>query len=137
MWFTHNRKIFDDKPVDFRFALSLVWRAVKDADRLSLGCMRNNMDELLVLRHFGLRGRPPRAPVIKSVVWSPPSPGWVKVHTNGAALGSPGAGGCRSGVFRNCRSFVKGCFADPIGSVFAFEAELLAVSMASYQLCMD
>ena len=68
MWFTRNRKIFDDKPVDFRFALSFVWRAVKDADRLSLGYMRNSVDELLVLRHFGLRGRPPRAPVIKSVV---------------------------------------------------------------------
>ena len=91
--------------------------------------MRNNMDELLVIRHFGLWGRPPRASVIKSVVWSPPSPGWVKVNTDGVALGSPSVGGC-GGVFRNCRSFVKGCFAAPLGSVFTFEAELLAVSMA-------
>ncbi|KAK2642100.1 hypothetical protein Ddye_023863 [Dipteronia dyeriana] len=38
---------------------------------------------------FGLYGRPGKAPVIKSVVWSPPAPGWIKVNTDGAALGSP------------------------------------------------
>ncbi|KAK3224617.1 hypothetical protein Dsin_004479 [Dipteronia sinensis] len=53
----------------------------------------------------------------------------VNVNTDGAALGSPGVRGC-GGVFRNCRSFVKGCYAAPLGSVFAFEAELLAMSMA-------
>ncbi|KAK0573289.1 hypothetical protein LWI29_005840 [Acer saccharum] len=90
--------------------------------------MCNSVDELLIPRHFGLWGCPPRAPVIKSVVWLPPSPSWVKVNTNGAALGSLGAGSC-GGVFLNCHSFVKGCFATPLGSVFAFEAELLAMSM--------
>ena len=129
VWFTRNQKIFDDKSVDFRFALSLVWRAVNDAYRLSLGCIRYNMDELLVLRHFGLQGCPSHAPVIKGVVWSPPSPGWVKVNTYEAALGFPCAGGC-GGVFRNCFSFIKGCFAAPLGSMFAFKVELLAVSMA-------
>ncbi|KAK3189603.1 hypothetical protein Dsin_029164 [Dipteronia sinensis] len=129
VWFTRNRKILDDKPVDFRLALSLVWRAVKDANRLSLGCMRNSVDELLIHKHFGLRGRPPHASVIKSVFWSPPSPGWVKVNTDEVALGSPDAGGY-GGVFRNCRSFIKGCFAALLDLVFAFEAGLLAVSMA-------
>ena len=33
-------------------------------------------------------------------------------------------------MFHNCRSFVKGCFTTPLGSMFAFEVELLAVSMA-------
>ncbi|KAK3188308.1 hypothetical protein Dsin_027869 [Dipteronia sinensis] len=44
--------------------------------------------------HFGLRGRLPHVTVIKSVVWSPLSPGWVKVNMNGADLGSPGVRGC-------------------------------------------
>ena len=100
--------------MDFRSALSLVWRAVSEANHLEIGCMRNCMDDLLILRRFGRQGRPSKAPVIKSVVWSPPAPGWIKVNTDGAALGSPGVGGC-GGIFRNCRAFVKGCFAIPLG----------------------
>ncbi|KAK2664738.1 hypothetical protein Ddye_003312 [Dipteronia dyeriana] len=64
-----------------------------------------------------------------SVIWSPPAPGWTKVNTDGAALSSPGAGGC-GGIFRNCRAFVKGCFYVPLDHVFAFKTELLATSIA-------
>ncbi|KAK3185057.1 hypothetical protein Dsin_032343 [Dipteronia sinensis] len=71
-------------------------------------------------------GRPSKAPVIKSVVWSPPTPGWIKVNTNGAAMGSPGVGGY-GGILRNCRAFVNAYFVIPLGLVFAFEAKLLAV----------
>ena len=73
--------------------LSLVWCAVSEANRLEIGCMHNCMDDLLILHRFGLQGRPSKAPVIKSVVWSPPPPGWIKVNTDGAAMGSPGVGG--------------------------------------------
>ncbi|KAK3198315.1 hypothetical protein Dsin_021730 [Dipteronia sinensis] len=79
-------------------ALSLVWRSVYDTNRLGIGCMRSCVDDLLILRQFGLSGL-------------------------------PGGGGC-GGVFRTCRSFVKACFAVPLGQVFAFEVELLAASLA-------
>ncbi|KAK0608113.1 hypothetical protein LWI29_025664 [Acer saccharum] len=125
VWFARNQLIFESKAVDFKSALSLVWRAVFDANRLEIGCMRNCVDDLLILRCFDLRGRL----ALKSVIWSPPAPGWIKVNTDGAASSSPGVGGC-GGVFRNCRAFVKGCFAVPLGQVFAFEAELIAASMA-------
>ncbi|KAK3189490.1 hypothetical protein Dsin_029051 [Dipteronia sinensis] len=104
-FFSHAMSVsFTDqsKAMKLRFALSLVWRAVSDDNW---------------------------APVIRSVIWSPPAPGWIKVNTDGAALSSPGVGGCW-GVFRNCRALVKGCFAVPLGQVFAFEAELLAALMA-------
>ncbi|KAK0574979.1 hypothetical protein LWI29_031982 [Acer saccharum] len=114
VWFACNQWIFENKVVDFISALSLVWRAMSDANRLEIGCMRNCVDDLLILRWFDLRGRPARASVIKSVIWSPPAPGWIKINTDGAALSSPGAGGCR-GVFLNCRAFVKGCFDVPLG----------------------
>ncbi|KAK3221411.1 hypothetical protein Dsin_008436 [Dipteronia sinensis] len=52
--------------------------------------MRNFVDDLLILHRFGLSGRPGKAPVIRRVVWSPPAPGWIKVNTDGATLGSPG-----------------------------------------------
>ncbi|KAI9181734.1 hypothetical protein LWI28_018031 [Acer negundo] len=87
------------------------------------------MDDFLILHCFGLQGRPSKALVIKSVIWSPPAPGWIKVNTDGAAMGSPGVGGC-GGIFQNCRAFVNGCFAIPLGQVFAFEAEFLTASSA-------
>ncbi|KAK2642323.1 hypothetical protein Ddye_024086 [Dipteronia dyeriana] len=67
--------------------------------------------------------------VIRSVVWSPPAPGCIKVNTDGSALGSSSVGGC-GGVFQTYRSFVKACFAVPLGQVFAFEAELFTASLA-------
>ncbi|KAI9180257.1 hypothetical protein LWI28_002883 [Acer negundo] len=118
--------IFDGNPVDFKAALSLVWRSVYDMNCLRIGCMRNCVDDLLILRRFGLSGHLGKAPVIRSVVWSPPTPGRIKVNMDGAVLGSPGVGG----VFRTGRSFVKACFAVLLGQVFAFEAELLVASLA-------
>ncbi|KAK3219000.1 hypothetical protein Dsin_012970 [Dipteronia sinensis] len=91
--------------------------------------MQNCMDDLSILYRFGLWGRPYKAPVIKSVVWSPLAPGWIKVNTDGATIGSLGVGGC-SGIFWNYKAFVKGCFAILLSQVFAFEAELLAASLA-------
>ena len=60
--------------------------------------MRNCMDDLLILHRFGLQGRPSKAPVIKSVVWTPPAPGWIKVNIDGATMGSPWVGDC-GGIF--------------------------------------
>ncbi|KAK2665840.1 hypothetical protein Ddye_004414 [Dipteronia dyeriana] len=117
------------KAMDFRSALSLVWCAVSDANRLEIGCMHNCVDDILILHRLNLRGRPARAPVIKSVIWSPPAPGWTKVIIDGATLSSPTVGGC-GGIFRNCRAFVKGCFDVPLDHVFAFEVELLAAFIA-------
>ncbi|KAK2634579.1 hypothetical protein Ddye_029371 [Dipteronia dyeriana] len=88
--------------------------------------MCNCMDDLLILHQFGLwGGRPYKAPMIKSVVRLPLTPGWIKVNTDGVVMGSPGVGGC-GGIFRNCKAFVKGFFAIPLGLVFTVEAELLA-----------
>ncbi|KAK2648273.1 hypothetical protein Ddye_015762 [Dipteronia dyeriana] len=128
VWLARNRWIFESKTMNFRSALSFVWGAVSDANRLEIGCMRNCVDDLLILRRFDLRGHPAKAPVIRSVIWLPRAPGWTKVNTDGAALSSPDAGGC-GGIFRNCRAFIKGCFAVPLDHVFAFEAELLAASI--------
>ncbi|KAK2650226.1 hypothetical protein Ddye_017715 [Dipteronia dyeriana] len=129
VWLARNQWIFESKTMYFGSALSFVWRAVSDANRLEIGCMRNCIDDLLILHRFDLCGIQARAHVIRSVIWSPPAPGWTKVNIDGAALSSPGAGGC-GGIFHNFRAFVKGCFAVPLDHVFAFEAELLAASIA-------
>ncbi|KAK3193453.1 hypothetical protein Dsin_024763 [Dipteronia sinensis] len=60
------------------------------ANRLGIGCIRNYMDAFLILQCFGLRDQPTKTLVIKSVIWLPPAPCWIKLNTNGAALSSPG-----------------------------------------------
>ncbi|KAI9156864.1 hypothetical protein LWI28_013336 [Acer negundo] len=56
---------------------------------------------------------------VLSLVW------YVVSETNLLEIGCfPGVGGC-GGIFQNYRTFVKGCFAIPLGQVFAVEAELL------------
>ncbi|KAK3188738.1 hypothetical protein Dsin_028299 [Dipteronia sinensis] len=102
--------------------------AVSDANLLEIGCIRNCMDDLMILWYFGLRGRLVKAPIIKSVIWLPPAPGLIKVDTDSAALSSPGVGGL-GGVFCSCWAFVKGCFAISLDQAFAFEAELLTASL--------
>ncbi|KAK3212468.1 hypothetical protein Dsin_017174 [Dipteronia sinensis] len=99
-----------------------------DASCLEIGCMGNSVEDLLILRSFGIRGRLAKASVIKSMFWLPPAPSWVKINTDGAALSSSGIEGYME-VFGNCRSFVKGFFAISLGQVFAFEAELLVASI--------
>ncbi|KAK3193353.1 hypothetical protein Dsin_024663 [Dipteronia sinensis] len=96
VWYSRNQWIFEGKSVDFR---------VYVAKHLGIGCMGNCVDDLLILHRFSLSGRPGKASVIRNVIWSPPAPGWIKVNTYGAALGSPGVGGC-GGAFRTCRSLV-------------------------------
>ena len=88
VWTTRNQWIFEGKLVDFRSVLSLVWRAVLEANRLDIGCMRNCMDDLLILRRFGLRGCLSKVPMIKTVVWSSSALGLIKVNTYGVAMGS-------------------------------------------------
>ena len=63
------------------------------------------------------------------MIWLGPSPRWVKINCDGAAIGSPG----RAATGGLCRDFTGSAifsFASPVGVRFAFEAELLAVSLA-------
>ncbi|KAK3193228.1 hypothetical protein Dsin_024538 [Dipteronia sinensis] len=62
-----------------RSALSLMLHSIYVANRLGIGCMRKCVDDLLILHLFGLSSRLGKAPVIRSVVWSPPALGWIKL----------------------------------------------------------
>ncbi|KAL0297881.1 UNVERIFIED_CONTAM: putative ribonuclease H protein [Sesamum angustifolium] len=73
--------------------------------------------------------KPRKAPVIHSIQWQPPPPGWMKVNTDGCSRGQPGPSSC-GGIFRNCRGFVHGCFALSLGSGFAYQAEWVGVMTA-------
>ncbi|KAK3189548.1 hypothetical protein Dsin_029109 [Dipteronia sinensis] len=75
-------RMFHDIPQLFRRQFSPHFRGVSPltlgvlfSSRPWIGCMRNCVDDLLILHRFGLSGRPGKAPVIRSVVSSPPPPG--------------------------------------------------------------
>ncbi|KAK3199385.1 hypothetical protein Dsin_022800 [Dipteronia sinensis] len=75
----------DQVPVLWKVVIhEVVW--IFRANRLGIGCMHNCMDDLLILRRFGLHGRPTKTPVIKSMIWLPTALGWIKHNTDGAAL---------------------------------------------------
>ncbi|KAK3169104.1 hypothetical protein Dsin_000135 [Dipteronia sinensis] len=82
---------------------AVIWGGVSEANRLEIGCMRNCMENLLIIHQFGLQ--------------------------DGDAMGSLLVGGC-GGIFWNYIVFVKGFFAIPLGQVFEFEVEFLAALLA-------
>ncbi|KAK2662084.1 hypothetical protein Ddye_000658 [Dipteronia dyeriana] len=102
---------------------------IRDSNHLITGGMYNSQYEVLLLRHIQVVHRPCKASKILEVFWRSHPPGWIKVNTDGSSNGSPGPSGC-GGIFRNCRRFVKGCFVVPLGVMYAFEVELLAVFKA-------
>ena len=110
-------------------AASFVWAALREANSFDIGSMINSQTDLLRLRALGLKGKPRKAPVIHSIQWQPPPPGWMKVNTDGCSRGQPGPSSC-GGIFRNCRGFVHGCFALSLGSGFAYQAEWVGVMTA-------
>ncbi|XP_057771115.1 uncharacterized protein LOC130990904 [Salvia miltiorrhiza] len=94
-----------------------------------LGSMQNSFDDLLVVKKIGVRPRASPPPDFINVYWWPPVNNWIKVNTDGSALGAPGKIGA-GGVFRDKFSWVRGCFHVKGGIGFALEAELLAVITA-------
>ncbi|KAK2655634.1 hypothetical protein Ddye_008686 [Dipteronia dyeriana] len=108
---------------------SIFGHKLKLEDSLQYGTKKNSVDELQILQRLHVSGRPSKAPRILEVNCRPPPSGCLKVNTDGAAFGNPSLAGC-AGVFRTCRSFIKGCFAIPLGVCFAFEAEFAAAVYA-------
>lgn len=87
----------------------------------------NTVDDLLIFRKLRVKAVPFKAPKIILVRWTLPNSAWIKVNTDGAANRCLGPSG---GIFQTSCGFVKGCFVIPLGFVYAFEAELLAVMHA-------
>ncbi|XP_057777802.1 uncharacterized protein LOC130996413 [Salvia miltiorrhiza] len=102
-----------------------------DVEFPRLGNTNNSWTDYLITRRLGVQSRAAAPPYFVDVHWWPPVNHWMKVNTDGSALGAPGsisAGG--GGVFRDKWAAVRGCFHVKGGLGFAFEAELLAVITA-------
>jgi len=71
--------------------------------------------------------KPPRASLIKEVIWAPSLSSWVKVNTDGASIPTRAAAG---GIFRNFEGVCLGGFSQFLGDANALHAELIAAMNA-------
>ena len=69
--------------------------------------------------------KPPKAPSIIEVIWSPHFPSWIKVNTDRASTKNPVKASAR-GIFRNSEGICIGCFSPFLGNENALFAELVA-----------
>jgi hypothetical protein len=96
----------------------------------------NSMTDFMILKKFSVEIHPPRAPLIKEVMWLTPTPNWIKCNIDGASTPSSSSFG---GIFRNHQAELISCFAERIEpcSGFFFFAELFgalkAIEIASHR----
>ncbi|XP_057775044.1 uncharacterized protein LOC130994024 [Salvia miltiorrhiza] len=108
IWTERNSCIFDSKKFSSKHILQHVKVAFLENDMnfKHLGTMKNAWTDYVVLRNIGVKGRVAPPPEFISVSWWPPITPWMKVNTDGSALGVPGeiASG---GVFRDHWGWVR------------------------------
>jgi hypothetical protein len=80
------------------------------------------MTEFVILKVLRINIHPPKAPVIKEVIWHPPIVNWLKVNTDGAVTKSPQKA--------SSEGFKKGCFAQSLSTDSAFVAEMYGAILA-------
>jgi len=90
---------------------------------------RGDMQKFRILKALKVNIKPPRAPIIKEVIWSPPLSSWIKANTDGAATKNPSRAAAE-GIFRDSDSNYIGCFSQFLGIQNALYAELVATMTA-------
>ncbi|XP_055960966.1 uncharacterized protein LOC130015235 [Mercurialis annua] len=125
LWKVRNAAIFDDIIPNIHQALRMVWTSIRETNYFRCGTMFNSVSELQILKILGINGIVSKAPKIIPVYWQPPPCNWIKVNTDGSALGAPGPAGA-GGIFRNSDGHPVGAFAVNVGNDFANVAELFA-----------
>jgi hypothetical protein len=64
-----------------------------------------------------------KIPVLKEIIWMPPSLNWIKCNIDGASCGNPGLASC-GGVFRDHNDDFLFAFVEPLRIAISFFAEL-------------
>jgi len=85
------------------------------------------MSDFIVLKKFQISIHPPRAPMIREVIWHPPLINWIKANTDGAASSTNSACGI---IFRNWEADCLLCVSENLGLGNALRAELCGAMRA-------
>ncbi|XP_057811506.1 uncharacterized protein LOC131025735 [Salvia miltiorrhiza] len=131
IWDCRNQVTFNDASFHLNMILGFLKVTFKEMESNfpKLGRSHNSWQEYLLLRRIGVAMRAAPPPMMIEVHWWPPAGQWIKVNTDGSALGNPGSIAA-GGVFRDNWDAVLGCYHYKGVQGFAFEAELLAVMHA-------
>lgn len=125
---------FNNKSVNWKSAISMIIASTSLSGNTTRKTSTNSIRDFTVIKLFNVDIHHPRAPIIKEVIWSPPTPSWIKCNIDGASIGNPGNSAC-GGVFRDDEANFLCCFAEPLGQSNSYLAEisgaLRAIEVAS------
>ncbi|XP_057790752.1 uncharacterized protein LOC131007855 [Salvia miltiorrhiza] len=91
IWSHRNSCIFYNASFDHRQIIRIIKVSFKEIENtFKLGHMDNSWKEYTILRAIGVASRAAPPMDFLSVLWWPPVSPWIKVNTDGSAMGSPG-----------------------------------------------
>ncbi|XVF53696.1 hypothetical protein PTKIN_Ptkin05aG0119600 [Pterospermum kingtungense] len=114
IWHARNVAHFHGQSVIISHSLRTVCKAIKEMALFKLGYMHNSIEDLMVLRRFGIAGVPRKPRVIIPILWIHPPLGCVKINIDGAAAGSPAAPVAWS-IFWGSTELILASFSAPLG----------------------
>lgn len=129
IWNQRNDVLFNDRPWTTSKCKRRARHFLQNISFMHTGTVSNSVRETVILRGLNIRVRVTAAYNIKEVFWVPPPPRWHKVNIDGAARGKPGNATC-GGAFRNCRGFLRGSFATPLGVQTSMYEEIIGLLVA-------
>jgi len=97
--------------------------------KFSKASMKNDMMDFSVIKFFGINTRTGKVLRPFPIRWKFPSPGWVKINTDGAARGYPGLATC-GGIFCGSMEEFIGAFSAFFDVQTALVAEFYGVIYA-------
>ncbi|KAF6137594.1 hypothetical protein GIB67_007452 [Kingdonia uniflora] len=126
IWKARNGCIFDNVMWNEQTMKRQILNAIQDTATLSVGSMQNCIFDLQIIAKLGVLSKVRKPSRVRSVYWSLPESGEVKINTDGATLGNQGKG--ESGaIFRAPDGEVLGAISVELPIVTSFIAECSAI----------
>ncbi|GAU40289.1 hypothetical protein TSUD_362690 [Trifolium subterraneum] len=129
IWLCRNNVRFNNLKPNMNSIISCITTSVSLAGNNTSLSLNSSIIDFEILKFFKINIHHSKAPRIIEVLWNPPLIGWYKCNTDGAAISFPNNAAC-SGIFRNHRGQLTGCFAQNLGPVNALHAEVMGVILA-------
>jgi len=108
IWLNRNQSRFQDKVLNWRTAINLITAKVSTSGNNTAKSSSISMHEFNIMKYFNVSIKPPRAPIIREVIWMPPLDTWIKINTDGSYVKNP-AKASIGGIFRNNAGICVGC----------------------------
>jgi ribonuclease HI len=129
IWLARNQARFNNKVISWKNAISLASASTALTGNNTCSVSSNSIRDFSFLKMFKITIHNPKVPVLKEVIWLPPSLNWTKCNIDGASNGNPDIASC-GGVFRDNSADFLFAFAEPLGIATSYFAELSAALRA-------